>query len=173
MRRRHFTTYLEELIMNKHNFLTTASLLLALTLGAGALQADPYRGDGHLIGSAEDLEWGPVASMGEGAEIAFIEGDISAEEPFTFRLRLEDGYEIRPHIHPAYERVTVLEGTLHFAHGEEYDEEATHALGEGDFAIMSPGDPMFGYAEGETVFQLHGTGPWGIEYLDPEDDPRN
>ncbi|MGM0784069.1 MAG: cupin domain-containing protein [Pseudomonadota bacterium] len=158
--------------MNKHNILTTA-LLLGLTLTVGTLQAEPYRGDGHLIGSADELEWGPVGSMGEGAEIAVIEGPMSESEPFTIRLRLADGYEIRPHIHPAYERVTVLSGTLHFAHGEEYEAGAAQALEEHDFAIMAPGDPMFGYAEGETVIQLHGTGPWGIEYLDPADDPRN
>jgi hypothetical protein len=150
----------------------TAPFLLALSLCAAGLQAEPYHGDGHLIGNADELEWGPVASMGEGAEIAIIEGDLSEEEPFTIRLRLEDGYEVRPHVHPAYERVTVLEGTLHFAHGESYDPDATQALQEVDFAIMSPGDPMFGHAEGETLFQLHGTGPWGIEYLDPADDPR-
>jgi hypothetical protein len=31
---------------------------------------------------------------------------------------------------------------------------------------------MFGYTEEETIIQLHGTGPWGIEYIDPADDPR-
>src|SRR5690554_7047890 len=99
--------------MSLHTTLTTASLLLALTLPAGALQASPYHGDGHLLGTPDDLEWGPVASMGEGAEIAIIEGNLGEEVPFTFRLRMADGYEIRPHVHPAYERVTVLSGTLH------------------------------------------------------------
>jgi len=155
--------------------LTTTVITLALALAAGGstLQADTYRGNGHLIGTADALEWGPVGSMGEGAEIAIIEGNLAEEEPFTLRIRLDDGYEIRPHVHPAYERVTVLEGTLHFAHGETFDREATQALPVGGYAIMSPGDPMFGYAEGETTIQLHGTGPWGIEYLDPQDDPRN
>lgn len=153
-------------------FLSLATLAGAL-IAASGLQAEPYHGEGHLIGSPDDLSWGPVGSMGEGAEMAIIEGDLSEEAPFTMRLRLEDGYEIKPHIHPAYERVTVLSGTLHFAHGEEYDEDATQALSAGGYAIMAPGEPMFGYAEGETVFQLHGEGPWGIEYLDPADDPRN
>lgn len=153
-------------------FITFATLAGALTAATG-LQAEPYQGEGHLIGSPDELSWGPVGSMGEGAEMAIIEGDLSKEAPFTMRLRLEDGYEIKPHIHPAYERVTMLSGTLHFAHGEEYDEDATQALPEGGYAIMAPGEPMFGYAEGETVFQLHGEGPWGIEYLDPADDPRN
>ncbi len=158
--------------MDTHKTLATASLLLALSLPAGGLLASPYHGDGHLLGTPEDLTWGPVGSMGEGAEIAIIEGDLSEEAPFTFRLRLEDGYEIRPHVHPAYERVTVISGTLHFAHGESFEPEATTRLPVGGYAIMAPGDAMFGYAEGETIIQLHGTGPWGIDYIDPDDDPR-
>ena len=151
--------------------ITLISFLLVLP---GASAADErYRGDGHMMVTPDQLVWGPVASMGEGAEIAFIEGDIAEQEPFTFRLRMRDGYQIRPHVHPAYERVTVLKGTLHFAHGETYDADKTKALTVGSVAIMPPGDAMFGYAEGETVLQLHGTGPWGINYIDPADDPRN
>ncbi|WP_163558737.1 cupin domain-containing protein [Halomonas sp. NO4] len=159
--------------MNPRTTILTATAL-AVAMGTAAIAADDtYRGNGHLLGTPDEFEWGPVGSMGEGAEIAIIEGSLAEEEPFTLRIRLEDGYEIRPHIHPAYERVTVLEGTLHFALGETYDPDATQELPEGGYAIMAPGDPMFGYAEGETVIQLHGTGPWGIEYLDPADDPRN
>jgi hypothetical protein len=69
--------------------------------------------------------------------------------------------------------VTVLEGTFHFAHGETFDREQTTELPPGGFAVMAPGEPMFGYTEVDTVIQLHGTGPWGIDYLDPEDDPRS
>ena len=158
--------------MKRLSTLVIAPLLVA-GMGSSAAADDLYRGDGHLFVEPDELEWGPVGSMGEGAEIAFIEGDISEEEPFTFRLRLEDGYEILPHVHPAYERGTVLQGTLHFAHGETFEPDATHELPEGSSFIMAPGDPMFGYAEGEVILQLHGTGPWGIEYLDPADDPRN
>ncbi|MCC5907567.1 MAG: cupin domain-containing protein [Balneolaceae bacterium] len=128
--------------------------------------------DNHLMLTPEELEWGPIASMGEGASIAFIEGDLSKEEPFTFRLTLEPGYIIKPHIHPEYERVTVLEGTLYFAHGKEYNPEETRKLPVGGLAIMPPGEPMFGHVEERTVIQLHGNGPWGIEYINPEDDPR-
>ena len=128
--------------------------------------------DNHLMLTPEELEWGPIASMGEGASIAFIEGDLSKEEPFTFRLTLEPGYIIKPHIHPEYERVTVLEGTLYFAHGEEYNPDVTRKLPVGGLAIMPPGEPMFGYVEERTVIQLHGNGPWGIEYINREDDPR-
>ncbi|MFW5680525.1 MAG: cupin domain-containing protein, partial [Pseudomonadota bacterium] len=127
----------------------------------------------HMMVTPDALEWTGIGSMAAPAEMAVIEGDLSAEEPFTFRLRLPDGYEIRPHVHPAYERVTVLQGTFHFAHGEDFDRDATTRLPEGSVAIMAPGEPMFGYAEGDVVIQLHGTGPWGITYIDPADDPRS
>ena len=148
--------------------------LLPLLAYAAAIAAEPpYHGKGHMMTTPDQLEWGPVASMGEGARIAVIEGDLSKPVPFTFRLRMPSGFRIAPHTHPAYERVTVLKGTLHFAHGRTFDRDATMPLTLGSFAVMSPGDPMFGYTEGETVIQLHGTGPWGIEYIDPADDPRN
>lgn len=147
--------------------------LLTLATAMPVFAGEVYRGEHHVMIAPDDLQWGPVGSMGKGAEIAFIEGDISKKEPFTFRLRLADGYEILPHVHPEFERVTVLSGTLHFAHGEEFDRNDTQRLEAGSVAIMPPGDPMYGHAEGETIIQLHGTGPWGIEYLDPDDDPRN
>jgi hypothetical protein len=31
----------------------------------------------------------------------------------------------------------------------------------------------FAWTKGETVIQLHGMGPWSIQYVNPDDDPRN
>jgi hypothetical protein len=132
----------------------------------------PYHGEGHVIVSPETLDWRDVPSMPAGAKIAVLEGDLSTQGPFTFRLKLPANFRLAPHTHPAYERVTVLQGTLHFAHGEKFEAAKTTAMPVGGFAVMSPGDPMFGYTEEETIIQLHGNGPWGIEYVDPADDPR-
>lgn len=151
------------------------AVIVALQLGLSPLgfTGTPYGGQGYTMIKPSELEWGPVASMAPGAEMALLEGDLGEGEPFTMRLRLPADYEIAPHIHPAYERVTVLSGTFHFAHGEEMDKDKAKELPEGSLAIMAPGEPMFGYTEEEVVIQLHGTGPWGIEYINPEDDPRN
>jgi len=153
-----------------HVALTVAVAALANATAAADL---PYRGEGHIMVTPDELEWGDVASMAPPAQIAVIEGDLGSPEPFTIRLRMPDGYEVHPHVHPEYERVTVLSGTFRFAHGEEFDRDATMALPTGSVAIMAPGEPMFGYTEGETIIQLHGTGPWGIDYIRGEDDPRN
>ncbi|MCL7944156.1 cupin domain-containing protein [Marinobacter sp. ATCH36] len=162
-------------IRSPHYFSNTGrgiALLAMLVAAPVVAAATPYMGEGHTMVKPSELEWGPVGSMAPGAKISIIEGDLSKEEPFTMRLRLPADYVIAPHIHPAYERVTVLSGTFHFAHGEEVDRDKATALPEGSVAIMSPGDPMFGFTEEEVMIQLHGTGPWGIEYLNPEDDPR-
>lgn len=152
-----------------------ATLLMALALViAPAVSAElPYHGKGHLFVNADELVWTDIGSMAPGAKISVIEGNLAEAAPFTFRLKLPANYRIAPHVHPAYERVTVLEGTLYFAHGKEFSRDAARAMAAGSFAVMAPGEPMFAYTEEPTVIQLHGTGPWGIEYLDPADDPRN
>lgn len=158
--------------MNKSTIIVAVVTLILGVSGAWSAQT-PYHGDGHILLDPAALQWSDVASMAPGAKMAVIEGDLGKEKPFTFRLKLPANYRIDPHIHPAYERVTVLSGTLHFAHGEAFDRAKTTALPAGGVAIMPPGAPMFGYTEEETIIQLHGTGPWGIKYLNPEHDPRN
>jgi len=38
--------------------------------------------------------------------------------------------------------------------------------------LMPPRTPHYARTRGETIIQLHGTGPWGITYVNPADDPR-
>jgi uncharacterized RmlC-like cupin family protein len=148
-------------------------LLVALAVAAPQAAAQPVHSEhGHTIMLPKELKWADAPSVGREAKIAVIEGPLNQAVPFTFRLRMPANTRIAPHLHPAYERVTVLSGTLHFAHGDSFDAAKTVALTPGSVAIMPPGAPMFGYTTEETVIQLHGTGPWGLQYLNPADDPR-
>jgi hypothetical protein len=123
---------------------------------------------------ARSMKWqeGPP-SLPKGAKIAVLEGDPSKEGPFVYRLNLPDGYRVPPHTHPKTERVTVLSGTLHIGMGDKFDASATKAMPAGTYGHWAAGMKHFGWAEGETVLQLHGMGPWSIQYVNPEDDPRN
>lgn len=148
-------------------------LLVALAVAAPQAAAQPaHAGHGHSIIQPGDLKWADAPSVGPGAKIAVIEGPLNEAVPFTFRLKLPANTRVPPHVHPAHERVTVLSGTFYFAHGDSFDTAKTAALGPGSVAIMPPGAPMFGFTREETVIQLHGTGPWGLRYLNPADDPR-
>jgi quercetin dioxygenase-like cupin family protein len=78
------------------------------------------------------------------------------------------------HTHPVAERVTVLSGTFYFATGDKADPAKTKAYQAGDTLIIPAGMPMYAATKDEeVVVQLHGTGPWGLHYPDPADDPRN
>lgn len=128
---------------------------------------------GHVMVTPDELEWSDAGSLPEGAKVAVLEGDPSAEGPFTLRIKMPPNYTIPAHTHPGTERVTVLDGTLDLAVGEHLDREHAKSFGPGALVVMDPGLPMIGYSGDEPlVIQLNGEGPWGIDYLDPEDDPR-
>ncbi|HZR05164.1 MAG TPA: cupin domain-containing protein [Candidatus Udaeobacter sp.] len=120
------------------------------------------------------IEWktGP-AGLPPGARMAVLEGDPTKEGPFVVRFRFPDGYHIAPHTHPKTERVTVISGALYLATGEALDRESAKKLPAGSFGYWPAGMKHTAWSEGETVIQLHGVGPWQINYVNPADDPRN
>ena len=128
----------------------------------------------HGFLNASDLKWvdGPP-SLPSGAKVALLEGNPTAEGPFTMRLQLPDGYSIPPHSHPAVEHVTVISGTFNLGMGEKFDKSGGKSLPAGSFAFMPPGMKHFAWVNGETVVQVHGVGPWKINYVNAADDPRN
>jgi hypothetical protein len=128
--------------------------------------------DGHRMITPSDLNWADVPSLPAGAKIAVIEGPMNEAVPFTIRLKFPANYRIPAHWHPAVERVTVLSGTFHMGVGDRFDPQRGMAVRPGGMMIMQPGTRHFAWTEGEVTVQLHGTGPWGITYVDPADDPR-
>ncbi len=130
---------------------------------------------GHMgFYSPSEVKWkdGP-GSLPAGAKFAVLEGDPAKEGPFVMRLWLPDGFRIQPHWHPKVERITVISGTFNLGMGEKFDQSATREMSAGTFGFWPAGMRHFAWARGETVLQLHGTGPWVITYVNPADDPRN
>ena len=92
--------------------------------------------------------------------------------PFTVRIRFPADYKLPAHWHPAVERVTVLSGTFHMGVGDKLDPQNATPLTPGSIAIMQPKTNHFAWTKDETVVQLNGVGPWGITYVNPNDDSR-
>ena len=152
------------------------SVVIPLALLSAALMASAaWAEEAALITATPgELEWTAAPSVGPGAMIAVIEGDLKAAEPFTFRLKVPANSKIGVHTHPVAERVTVLSGTFYFATGDKADPAMIKAYQAGDTLIIPAGMPMYAATKDEeVVVQLHGTGPWGLHYPDPADDPRN
>lgn len=157
------------------------TLTLALLVAAGPARtstaaqepkAAHHPAQMHLYPAAE-LKWasGP-GSLPAGAQFVVLEGDPSKDGLFTMRVRLPDGYRIAPHYHSGVEHVTVLSGTFNVGVGDRFDQAATKPMPAGTFGYWPPPMRHFAWAQGETVLQLHGVGPWTVTYVNPADDPR-
>ncbi len=83
---------------------------------------------------------------------------------------MSDGYKIPPHWHSMDENLTVLSGTLVLHMGDTMDAPA-HNLDAGAYHFLPGKMHHAAEAKGETVLELHGTGPFDIHYLNPADDP--
>src|SRR5262249_32046885 len=147
---------------------------LAVIFSLARLSAEETQSADMRLYPATTIEWkaGPAA-IPPGAKMAVLEGDPTKEGPFVVRFQFPDGYHIPPHTHPKTERVTVISGNLYLATGEALDRNSAKKLPAGSFGYWPAGMKHAGWSEGETVIQLHGIGPWQINYVNPADDPRN
>jgi mannose-6-phosphate isomerase-like protein (cupin superfamily) len=147
--------------------LAASSLVLAQAPEGGVAQQHA------VIAVPGAITWGAApAVLPAGAKAAVLEGDPSQPGAFTLRLWLPDGYTIPPHFHPVAEHVTVVQGTFLVGMGDQLDPSKFTELPTGAFGVIPPGMKHFARAKGEVVLQLHGTGPWGLTYVNPADDPR-
>lgn len=126
----------------------------------------------HVVVPAPAVKWvDPPPSVPPGAKLAVISGDPSKPEMFTIRLQLPNGYKIAPHWHPTDEHVTVLSGSFAAAMGKTWDDKALTTLPAGSYAVMTATMPHYATARGATVVQVHGMGPFVLNYVNPADDP--
>jgi quercetin dioxygenase-like cupin family protein len=126
-------------------------------------------------GISEDptLQWGPAPAVFQpGAQMAVLQGDPSKTAEFTVRLKVPDGYIIAPHTHPTDENVTVIEGTFKVGMGETFNEATMLALPAGRFVTAPALHAHYAKAQGATVVQVHGLGPFALTYVNPNDAPK-
>jgi hypothetical protein len=147
----------------------------ALVGGLGAFlisQSNAYAQAGHTFVTPSELNWTDVPALGYGAKVAVIEGPLNEARPFTMRIKLPADFKVQAHWHPAIEHVTVMSGTFNIGMGDKLDPTKTQALPAGGVAIMQPNMNHFAWTKEETILQVHGVGPWAVNYVNPADDPR-
>ena len=149
------------------------SVAAVTLLFAAAFALPVSAADDHKIFNAQEVKWAPAPpSIPKGAEAAVLFGDPSKEGLFAMRLKFPKGYVIPPHSHPKPEVLTVISGTFQVGMGDKADKSKVNPLAAGGFFGFPPGMNHFAYVDEETVVQLNSTGPWGLTYVDPKDDPR-
>ena len=149
------------------------TLIAAVDVAGVASTAPADTMEGHTVVSPQEIKWGPApAVLPPGAEAAVLFGDPSKEGLFVLRLKLPAGYHVAPHTHPVDEVVTVISGTFAPGMGETADQRKAQPLPAGSFFALPPETAHYVFIDDETVIQINTVGPWGLKYVNPEDDPR-
>ncbi len=153
--------------MNKTFFksLCLVATALAVFLAASYSQEKKDSDSAHKIVRFGDLKWTPII---KGCDLAAVSGDPNADgTPFVIRLRCADGAKIPAHWHPTDENVTVLKGAFLVGMGETFDESKLQTMNVGNFVSMPKEVRHFGLCKGETIVQVHGAGPFKVNWVNP------
>ncbi|MEP7147522.1 MAG: cupin domain-containing protein [Acidobacteriota bacterium] len=105
----------------------------------------------------------PIRPMTGDVEILYGDPD-KVGEPFVIRIRELAGGMIPPHRHPVDEHITVVQGTVYFAVGDEFDRAVLREMKAGSYAFIPKGSVMFGYTPDAAIVQVHGIGPFHIDW---------
>src|SRR5437660_12831207 len=122
------------MFINRVLYGAVAGGALLLTL-PGTPRQEPTNPDAAGVMSpillrAEEMTWEACsAALPRGPKCATLEGDRTvANMPFTYRLKIPDGYHIPAHVHPADAHLTVIAGTLNIGFGDTLDMRATKPM---------------------------------------------
>lgn len=126
----------------------------------------------HVMIAPAEVTWSdPPPSLPPGSRIAVIAGDPSQAQPFVIRAQVPAGYRVPPHWHPGVENLTILTGTVALGMGEQFDEANMTAIGPGGYASLPAEMRHYFLAKTASTFQVHGMGPFVVNYVNPADDP--
>jgi quercetin dioxygenase-like cupin family protein len=126
----------------------------------------------HIALTPTDVKWGPAPpSLQKGAELAVVSGNPGAAGPFVIRLKVPAGYKIAPHWHPTDEHVTVISGTFALGMGEKFDAKAMKEMPAGSYGMLPAEMRHYAMAKTAAIVQVHGMGPFVLNYVNPADDP--
>ena len=154
-------------------FLSSATARAGSPQMAGGSQHEANGSKPAVIVTPGDLKWGAgPKSLPPGAEAAVLDGDPTKKGAFAMRLKMPPGYKIPAHTHPRQERLTVISGKFQLGHGGKFDDAKLKDLEPGSYFSLPPGMLHFARAAEDTVVQLNSDGPWEINYVNPNDDPR-
>jgi len=155
----------------------SAAFALALSFSLGtARAAGEAHGDGPGAvtlpdGAAVKWEKGP-SNLPKGTEISALAGDPAKPGPFVLRIRFPADTVIAPHTHSKAETLTILSGSIHHQHGATIDRARGVELRTGGFVFLPENMPHALWTTKEpVVLQVNGSGPFGVNYLNPADDP--
>lgn len=128
--------------------------------------------DAVKVVPADQVSWGPHPIF-HGAQLATLVGDPAKPETIVQRFKFPPNFHVAPHTHTYTEVATVLTGSLHLGLGERFDANKEQILKPGSVFALKSTDPHYVWTtDEETIVQVVFTGPAGMVFANPADDPR-
>jgi hypothetical protein len=113
----------------------------------------------------------PSVEMGGKMQVAMLQGDpMTAGRSYTLRLSCADGVKIAPHWHPTTENVTVMKGGAAVGMGPKWDPALLKDVPTGGFFTAAPHMTHFAQCKGDSILQVHGVGPFVLNFVGPGED---
>ena len=146
--------------------LLTAATLIALSVSAMGQDTSTRL-------TPEALTWKDNSAFPKGVQIATVVGDpTKAGDVVVLRIKFPPNFQMPPHTHPYSEVVTVISGAIGSSHGEKFEKNG-ELLKPGSLWVYPAKHAHYAWTGGEeSVLQVQFTGPGGIDYINPADDPR-
>jgi quercetin dioxygenase-like cupin family protein/ketosteroid isomerase-like protein len=140
------------------------------TTPAPAAAGSPMAQDAMKVIRPDELVW-KEHPVFKGAQTVILVGDPTKAETIVQRVKIPPNFRIPPHTHPYSEVVTVLSGTYWNAMGD--DMEKGVMLKPGSVFVLPANHIHHTWTtDEETIVQVTFTGPGGVTFVNPADDPR-
>jgi len=146
---------------------------LLIGIAMVALAGPVLAQDAPKVIAPTSLNWQSNPALPKGGQIAILTGDpAKSGDTVVARILFPVNYEVPPHTHPSAETVTVISGELGFGMGETMNKSG-QMLGVGAFFNNPAKHAHYAWTGGQpAIVQIQFIGPWGIDYVNPADDPR-
>ncbi|MGA8657143.1 MAG: cupin domain-containing protein [Chthoniobacterales bacterium] len=145
--------------------LTLAGLAIGFAVPASMAQ------DAMKVVNPDELAWKDDPVLPKGAQTVVLIGDPSKAETIVLRAKFPPHFKIPPHNHTWSELVTVLNGTLWNAMGDDLEKGVM--LKPGSVLVLPANHThQVWTTDEEAIIQVQFTGPGNITYINPADDPR-
>jgi quercetin dioxygenase-like cupin family protein len=142
---------------------------------SGVAVAEPAAADAvppHVMLAPGAMKWQPFPPGGPGVSVAVLSGDPEKSGPFVLRIKSPAGARVPPHWHPTDENITVVSGNFAVGMGDAFDAKALKTVPAGSYLLLPRQMRHFAISKTPTVVQVHGIGPFQVNFVNPADDPR-
>ena len=119
------------------------------------------------------LTWKDNPNIPKGGQFVILLGDPTKPgEVVVQRVKFPANYQVPPHTHPYAETVTVISGSVGFGMGEKFEKKGEMVKAGALLANPAKHAHYVWTGDEGAIVQVQFTGPGGIDYINPADDPR-